>query len=232
MPSGAVIDREKELGKLKLFLGNGIYDEFRNKTVVDFGCGSGWTCVELALNGVRHVTGIDIVEENLESGRKLAAEYGVSDKCTFALSTNERVDVVLSVDAFEHFGDPASILVKINELLKDDGSLIVSFGYTWYHPLGGHLFSVFPWAHLIFTEAALIRWRSDFKTDGATRFGEVAGGLNQMTIRRWEKLVAASPFEITWQKVCPIRAARWLYCSLTRELFTSTMQFKLVPKRS
>jgi hypothetical protein len=57
--------------------------------------------------------------------------------------------------------------------------------------LGGHLFSVFPWAHLIFSEQALIRWRSDFKSDGATRFSEVAGGLNQMTIRRFERLIAA-----------------------------------------
>jgi hypothetical protein len=36
-------------------------------------------------------------------------------------------------------------------------------------------------AHLIFKERALIRWRAGFKTDGATRFGEVAAGLNQMT---------------------------------------------------
>ncbi len=67
-------------------------------------------------------------------------------------------------------------------LLKPSGFALVEFGYTWFHPYGGHLFSVFPWAHLIFTEKSLIRWRSDFKTDGATRFQEVAGGLNQMTI--------------------------------------------------
>jgi hypothetical protein len=68
----------------------------------------------------------------------------------------------------------------------------ISFGPTWHHPYGGHLFSVFPWAHLIFSEKALTRWRSDLRDDGATRFGEVAGGLNQMTIRRFEELVADS----------------------------------------
>jgi hypothetical protein len=58
----------------------------------------------------------------------------------------------------------------MRRMIKPDGCVIAAFGPTWFHPLGGHLFSVFPWAHLIFTERALIRWRSDFKTDGATRF--------------------------------------------------------------
>jgi hypothetical protein len=39
---------------------------------------------------------------------------------------------------------------------------------------------------VIFSEKALIRWRSTFKTDRATRFSEVAGGLNQMTIAKFE----------------------------------------------
>ncbi len=52
----------------------------------------------------------------------------------------------------------------MNTLLQPAGEVLVSFGPTWYHPLGGHLFSVFPWAHLIFSEKALIRWRSTFKT--------------------------------------------------------------------
>jgi SAM-dependent methyltransferase len=231
MPSGDDVDPKQELAKLQLFLGDGIFDELRGKTVLDFGCGPGWECVALALNGVERVIGLDIVEEHLNRARKLAAEYGVSDKCAFAVSTDEKVDVVVSVDAFEHFGDPAAILAKMSELLKEDGFALVSFGYTWYHPLGGHLFSVFPWAHLIFTEATLMRWRSEFKTDGATRFAEVSGGLNQMTVRRWERLLAESRFEVQSQVFRPIRALRWAYCRLTRELFTSTMQFKLVWKK-
>ncbi len=63
----------------------------------------------------------------------------------------------------------------MDAMLKPGGRLYASFGPTWFHPYGGHLFSVFPHAHLIFTERSLIRWRSDFKSDGATRFHEVAG---------------------------------------------------------
>ena len=52
-----------------------------------------------------------------------------------------------------------------------------------------------------------------------------------MSIRRWEEIVADSPFQVEWRNVRPIRAVGWLYCWLTRELFTSTLQYKLVPKR-
>jgi SAM-dependent methyltransferase len=221
---------EKESSKLESFFGSHIYEELRHKTVVDFGCGTGWTCVEMALNGVERVIGVDIVEQNLENARALAAKHGVSDRCLFARSVDEPADVVISLDAFEHFADPSAILAAMRELLKDDGMAMISFGYTWYHPLGGHLFSVFPWAHLIFTEDAFMRWRSEFKDDGATRFGEVRGGLNQMTVARFERIISQSPFEVASRNFRPIRAVRWLYGSLTRELFTSTMQFKLVPR--
>ena len=56
--------------------------------------------------------------------------------------------------------------------VADSGQVHISFGPPWCHPLGGHLFSVFPWAHLLFTEHALLQWRAGFKHDGATRFGE------------------------------------------------------------
>ena len=70
-----------------------------------------------------------------------------------------------------------------------DGEIWISFAWSWYHPYGGHLFSIFPWAHLVFSEECLIRWRANFKDDGATRFSEVSGGLNQITIAQFEKLI-------------------------------------------
>jgi hypothetical protein len=108
--------------------------------------------------------------------------------------------------------------------------VLTSFGPTWYHPLGGHLFSVFPWAHLVFTEKALIRWRSDFKTDRATKFGEVAGGLNQMTIKRFERVVAESPFRFEHLELVPIRKLRRVANRLTREATTAIVRCKLVPR--
>jgi SAM-dependent methyltransferase len=226
---GTVADTGQH-SKLDLFWGEEFFAAIRGKRVADFGCGPGWACLEMAERGAGHVYGIDIVDEYLEAGRRRASEKGLAERITFGKEVAEPVDIVHSMDAFEHFMDPAGILQAMRKVVRDDGEVWISFGYTWYHPLGGHLFSVFPWAHLIFTEEALVRWRSDFKNDGATRFGEVQGGLNQMTMARWERLVAESPFRIDRQMARPIRKLKWLHNQWTREFLTSTLQVVLKPR--
>lgn len=206
------------------------WSDIKDKVVIDFGCGPGEVSVEMAQRGARKVIGIDIQERWLVMARAHAARAGVNDCCTFATQSSERADVIVTMDAFEHFDDPPSVLRAMRELIKPEGSVIATFGPTWYHPLGGHLFSVFPWAHLIFTEKALIRWRSDFKTDGATCFREVAGGLNQMTIRRFERIVEQSPFRFAEFEAVPIRKLKPLANRLTREVTTSIVRCKLVPR--
>lgn len=200
------------------------------KTVIDFGCGEGHECVELARLGAQRVIGVDIRPELLERSREYAKHAGVDDICRFAHRSPEKADMVISLDAFEHFEQPAEILSMMGDLLKPEGSVRISFGPTWYHPLGGHLFSVFPWAHLFFSERALIRWRSDFKDDGATRFHEVAGGLNQMTIRRFEEIVRQSSLKPKWFECVPIRKLRNLHNPATREFTTAVVRCELVPK--
>jgi SAM-dependent methyltransferase len=183
----------------------------------------------MALHGAKKVIGLDLREELLIHARSAARKAGVEDRCVFITRTDEKADVIVSLDAFEHFEDPAETLRIMRGLLKDDGRIIAAFGPTWYHPLGGHQFSVFPWAHLLFTEKALIRWRSDFKRDGATRFSEVSGGLNQMTISRFERIVAASPFEFESFEAVPIRKVQRLHNRLTREFFSAIVRCRLVP---
>lgn len=165
--------------KLETLFGDEFLGTIPGKTVIDFGCGARSAVRELARLGADRVIGIDIREDLLQLARQRVHAAGLGEVCHFSTSTNELAHVAVSVDAFEHFGDPLAVLHTIEKLLHPRGQVIASFGPTWYHPRGGHLFSVFPWAHLLFSEKALIRWRSDFKTDGATHFSEVAGGLNQ-----------------------------------------------------
>lgn len=214
--------------KLEALLGPDFWREIKDKVVVDFGCGSGSDSVEMAQRGARKVIGIDIQERFLAAARERAKRFGVSDRCAFATKADGRADVIVAIDSFEHFDDPEAVLKTMAEMIKPDGCVIASFGPTWYHPLGGHLFSVFPWAHLIFTEEALIRWRSDFKSDGAKRFREVEGGLNQMTIRRFERSVRESPFMFAQFEATPIRKLRPLANRLTWEFTTAVVRCKLV----
>jgi SAM-dependent methyltransferase len=216
-------------GRSKLEL-LGEHLDLAGKTVIDIGCGEGQECVEMALRGAKKVIGIDIRPELLDKAHESAKRNNVSEVCEFTERTLSKADLVISIDAFEHFDRPAEVLALMRSMLRSGGSVRVSFGPTWYHPLGGHLFSVFPWGHLVFSEQALIRWRSDFKDDGATRFNEVAGGLNQMTIRRFERLVQQSSLEPKWLECVPIRKLRWGHNRLTREFTTSIVRCELVPK--
>src|ERR1700683_3999389 len=194
----------KGKSKLAVQLGEDILSRIADKVVIDFGCGEGADAVEMAANGAKRVIGIDTREDVLQKARAKARRAAVQDRCFFATSTNELADIVVSMDACEHFAVPGKILRIMASLLRPTGEVLVGFGPTWYHPLGGHLFSVFPWAHLIFSEKALLRWRSTFKTDGATRFGEVAGGLKQMTVARFESIITESPFKVTSLELVPI----------------------------
>lgn len=216
--------------KLEVLLGPDIWGEIAGKTVIDFGCGEGSEAIELARKGAGQVIGLDPWTQRLDAARRAAELSGVSDRCTFTTTTDVKADVIISMDSFEHFDDPPNILRIMRSLIKEDGRVLIAFGCPWLHPFGGHQFSVFPWAHLIFTERALIRWRADFKMDGATRFGEVEGGLNQMTIRRMKQIIGESPFVIERFEPVPIRRARRLHNPVTQEWLTAIVRCTLVPR--
>lgn len=213
--------------RLQEFFGEKFCEEIRGKSVADFGCGGGRDVVEMLLRGAAHGVGLEIREEAHERARRRAEFYGVADRCEFRTAAKTPADIVISVDAFEHFGNPEEILRLMAESLKPGGVAWISFGPPWYHPKGGHLFSIFPWAHLFFTEKALIEWRKQYRDDGATRFSEVAGGLNRMSIRRFKKIIRNSPFEIRRFEVCPIKGIRLFDNPITREFLSASVRCRL-----
>ena len=207
-----------------MLLGDALFEEVRGRDVLDFGCGAGVEAVELA-QVARSVWGLDINERLLEQARIRAASSGVADRCAFGTRPPaDRVDVIVSLDSFEHFADPAAVLTMMYDILRPGGRVVTSFGPTWYHPYGGHLFSVFPWAHLIFSERALIRWRNDIRSDGATRFAEVEGGLNQMSIARFEKIARESLLRVVRIEAVPIRRLSRLHSRPLREFTTAIVR--------
>lgn len=210
----------RDRSKLDTLLGP-ILPDLRGKTVVDFGCGHGDEAAELAERGAV-VKGIDIRDDILAEARRRQPRlwFGKIDEL------DAQADYVVSLDSFEHFAQPAEILGEMARILKPGGAVLTCFGPTWYHPLGGHLFSVFPWAHLVFSERALMDWRSGIRDDGAKTFAELPGGLNRMTIRRFERIVEASSFSLEMQCV-PIRRTARLHNRVTREFLTAVIRAKL-----
>lgn len=229
VPQGDCLETDEDDGKIEAAFGGRLKATLAGKTVIDFGCGDGQQAIAMARAASDcRVIGLDIQQKHLDQARQRAVQAGLEDRCSFAMDTEERADLIVSFDAFEHFADPLAILKIMSKLLKPNGEVLVSFGPTWLHPYGGHLFSVFPWAHLIFTERALIQWRARFREDGARSFGEVEGGLNQIRIAEFERLVEDSPLTIDWLETVPIRGLSILRHRYLREFGSSLVRCRLL----
>jgi SAM-dependent methyltransferase len=215
--------------KLEVLFGQSIWSEVRDKVVVDFGCGEAHEVVELAEHGARHVIGIENYPPWFASATERVRAHGLRERCTIAEEWGEAdpiADVIVCLDSFEHFERPDEILRVMHRMLKPGGHVSVAFGPPWFHPYGGHLFSVFPYAHLLFSERALVTWRGTLPgKEPKTSF--LDAGLNKMTVRRFERIVAASPFRFASFEAVPIRKLRRLANRASREFTTSIVRCRL-----
>jgi SAM-dependent methyltransferase len=161
------------------------------RSVLDFGCGAGRQAVALARSGASEVVGLDINEEYLEAGVRYAAQLDVGDRVRFASNDDGAYDVIISQNSMEHFKDPAAALRTMKRALKPGGVILMTFSPPWLHPYGAHsgYITSLPWAHLLFPERVMMAVRGRFQDDGATRYEDVTGGLNRMTLSKFERLV-------------------------------------------
>jgi 2-polyprenyl-3-methyl-5-hydroxy-6-metoxy-1,4-benzoquinol methylase len=180
---------------------------FQERSVLDYGCGAGHTCVFVAQRGACRVLGVDI--QSVEFARTQVAERypEVSDRIEFRRLeaageiSDERFDVVLSKNAFEHVENPQVYVADMARLLEPDGELVIGFSALWKSPYGGHVqyMTKLPWAHLLFPERVVLRERKRFRPDEEpASYEEVQGGLNKMTLGRFRRIMAASGLEPTY----------------------------------
>jgi 2-polyprenyl-3-methyl-5-hydroxy-6-metoxy-1,4-benzoquinol methylase len=226
--------------KLEKYFGPEIWKHFAGKVVLDFGCGSGVEAVAVAAKGAELVYGIDVQDWRLEEAHRLANRESVANRCVFLNayrdasvieSLRDKIGCAYSLDSFEHYSDPKLILTTLLNLLKPRGSLHISFGPPWKHPRGGHMFFLcsLPWFHLIFTEEAILTVRAEHRHDGAKRFGDVEGGLNQMTIAQFVKIVKDANFQVQELQLVPIKGQSLLTRHrVLREYFTSVVKCILI----
>lgn len=172
--------------------------------VLDFGCGWGNQSVAMAKLGAARVVGLDIQWH--ARARRLAEEHGCADRVTFVERLPDTMlgtfDMALSCSSMEHFDDPEGVVRLMKQATRPGGRVIISFGEPWYGPRGSHFdhFSRLPWVNLLFSEQTVMRVRSHFRFDGAQRYCEVRGGLNQMSLARFERIVRHSGMEIEFLK--------------------------------
>lgn len=187
------------------------------RSVLDYGCGGAATCVWAARHGARRVLGVDI--GNLDHVRELlqtmpghiADVIELRQIASPAEIGDEHFDVVISKNTFEHVSDPAEYVAGMREHVAPDGRILIGFSPLWKSPLGGHIdfMTRLPWAHLLFPEEVIMNERRRFRPEEDARaFSDVLGGLNKMTLERFEQVMRQSGLRAEYFKVNAGEAAR------------------------
>jgi SAM-dependent methyltransferase len=209
----------------------------RGKRVVDFGCGAGRQAIALALEEGCAVCGIDINSQALQKAEKLLGATALPPAAvSFVEEAGEETrgsfDVVLSLNAMEHYPEPEAILTEMKTLLNQNGKLLITFGPPWLAPYGSHMdfFCKVPWLNLLFSEQTVMRVRALYRDDGATRYQDVRYGLNKMTVARFEEMASQCGLRIEYCKYTCVRNIDWLgKLPGLRELFINHVSYLLTP---
>lgn len=197
-----------------------------DKKILDFGCGAGYQSAALARNGAKYVLGIDINQGTLEKARNLICELGLGQQVEFTDKLDDRFkgrfDIVISQNSLEHFSDPVRSLNDMKSALNENGTTLISFGPPWFAPYGSHMqfFTKVPWVNILFDEKTIMNVRAHFRNDGATKYEEVEGGLNRMTVTKFEQIISNTGMETIYKRYDCIRGINFLgKIPLGKELF-------------
>jgi len=192
---------------------------------LDMGCGSGELTLGLAGMGVKDIVGVDYLPRFVELARRNARNASVHASVRFECADLHRwdppgrFDVALSFDALEHIDEPQRFLANMGRFLAPGGRAVVSFGPLFHSPFGDHMREFFkvqvPWRGALFSEKAMLRVRREFyrPTDPATRYQEVAGGLNLMRYSEFLRYAAETGWEFDY-----LRTNAFLHRPLLRGL--------------
>lgn len=102
---------------------------FRDKRVLDLGCGYGWHCQFAVDNGARSVTGVDISEKMLSQARSKTKSGHIHYICLPIEDIDfpaDSFDVVISSLALHYIQSFEDILYKIGKCLTVGGDFVFS----------------------------------------------------------------------------------------------------------
>lgn len=215
---------DERLNALLQDFGIPFLDTVRGRNALDLGCGRGLDGRALAKAGAHFVVGIDYREILLpRNNNQMDLEFLCGDARTIPFH-DQTFDIILLKDSMEHVSNPARVLLECRRILTPGGYVFITFGPLWLSPYGAHLRRItpIPWVHLLFPEKTLMAVRSNYYEDGATRFEEVSGGLNRMTLRKFFGVINDSGLKPTKIELYPVKKMVPLtFIPGLRELFTN-----------
>lgn len=96
----------------------------KNKTVLDFGCGSGYGTEMLSKNALK-ITGADISKEAVDYAKDTFNSPNLDFK-TISELTDEKFDIITSFQVIEHVPNDIEYVIKLKKLLNPGGYLLIS----------------------------------------------------------------------------------------------------------
>lgn len=218
---------EKGRETIRFYLDKISLDEmFKDKVVLDIGCGAAGKTLYYASQGAKKVYGIDIVTRYEKDANKLAKEKGLEDRFEFVLGDASKLDfednffdVIIMNDAMEHVDEPLKVLNECYRVLKKGGRLYLNFP-PYHHPFGAHLSDAIgvPWVHLFFSDKTLVSVYKDLVKDLpdgkeriSFRISQGEGGkeyfsyINKMTVKRFNKILKNTRYNVLHYSEIPLR---------------------------
>lgn len=218
---------ERGMDTIKFYLDfDSIDNMFKDKKILDIGCGAAGKTLFYASKGAEKVYGVDVVERYEDESYKLADKKNLKEKFEFILADAENLpfeenffDAIIMNDAMEHVDNPLGVLNECYRVLKKGGRLYINFP-PYYHPYGAHLSDAmgFPWIHLFFSDKTLISAYKDLVKDlpdGNKRINfrisknedgeEYFSYINRMTIKRFNRILSKVNFELVYYNEVPLR---------------------------
>lgn len=195
---------------------------FKDKTVLELGCNRGYLLHSFLQHENFNAIGAELVSYYLKDARR---DYGdiiqfiQTTPTTIPLPDNS-VDVVYTIDTVEHLSQPKEIFMEVFRVLKPGGQCLVHFN-PWLNPHGSHLEDIiaFPWPHVFFSMDTLLAVAARLYDSPAYKtscyFLDNEGKkkpnpfvdreswgtyLNQMTIKKFNRLLKELPFVVTHQE--------------------------------
>lgn len=124
--------------------------DFKDKRVLDLGCGFGWHCCYAIEQGAKSVVGIDISEKMLAEARKNASNAAIEYICAAVEDIDfptDSFDIVISSLAFHYIESFEDICSKIKACLMNGSDFVFSVEHPiftsygtqdWYYDESGN----------------------------------------------------------------------------------------------
>ena len=183
--------------------------EFKNKSILEVGCGAWGKSVYIAEKYDSNVTWLDINDNFLSQARIKSKEHNVDNKAEFinvsALDTkfdDNMFDIIIMSDVIEHIPNTELLFDEMFRVLKKGWIILFDFA-SYYHYFWHHLWDTIqiPWIHIFFTDKFLIKlykesvkWLVDWDSRIKLRiwnnnWKEVFDYLNNITRKDFEKII-------------------------------------------